>query len=247
MKDLIKKAALIAMAVGILTFAAYGLMAAMGGGSPKPATFPNEPGFKMTIIWFEVVNSADELFQALGDPATEQGKTLRAAMDRVNGNDYIFMILYSALNAALLYLLFVRGREKGLIPSTLRLLFGVGLAFAVVALFGDVFENVQLLELTGYKTVGEVSSGTIFLLQLFTRVKWFSLFLVCVFLAVGYAASSGKRGTLLILLYAAAAVTGLLSFTVPSLRSLLEMSATLLGVSWLASTVHAGILYFRKA
>ena len=234
-------------AAGIATFLLIIVMA-IAGGNPKPAAYPNPEGFTAAMYWFEVTENTDDLFRALGDPALEAGRSIRASMDRVNRIDFAFMVSYSLFFALLVLLL--RGLIAGsdAVPARIRLIAAAGVTLSILMLAGDILENLQLLKLTAYASPAEVDTGVISLLMAFTRVKWFAIFLASLALAVLYARWFGKRWPVyvFVLLYGASGIIGFLSFFIPGWRAALEISANLMGAAWLASTVHAGIIAFRK-
>lgn len=242
-----KKIALAAFAAGA---AAFALIVVMGiaGGNPKPATFPNPDGFTAAIYWFEVANSPADLFAALGDPAREEGRMIRASLDLTNRIDFAFMIAYSIFFALLFVMLRVFISGDGPAHGPVKNLAMAGVALAALMLAGDILENIQLLALTGFASLADTDTGVIALLMAFTRVKWFAIFLASLGLAVMYARWFGRRWPVYVFvtLYGASAIIGFLSFFAPGWRAVLELSANLMGAAWLASTVHAGIAAFRK-
>ncbi len=125
---------------------------------------------------------------------------------------------------------------------------GADVALAALLLFGDILENNQLLKLTGYTSPDDTDTGVIVLLMAFTRVKGFAIFLASLGLAVLYARRLGRRWTayIFVALYASSAIVRFISFFAPGWRAALELSSNLMRAAWLASTVHAGIVAFRK-
>jgi len=247
MTDSIKRTSILSLIAGALAFALIIVMG-IAAGNPKPATHPNADGFTAAIYWFEVVESPADLFDALGDPAQEAGRALRAAMDLTNRIDFAFMIAYSLLFALLFVMLRGLVAGEGTASGPVRNIAAAGVALAVLMLAGDILENVQLLKLTGYASPADTDTGVIGLLMAFTRVKWFAIFLASLGLAVLYARWFGRRwpAYIFVALYASSAIIGFTSFFAPGWRAALELSSNLMGAAWLASTIHAGIVAFRK-
>lgn len=243
-----KRLALSACIAGALAFALIIVMG-IAGGNPKPATYPNPEGFTAAMYWFEVANSPADLFAALGDPAREEGWALRVAMDTTNRIDFGFMVAYSLLFALLFVTLRGLIAGEGTASGPVRNIAAAGVALAVLMLAGDILENIQLLKLTDYASPADTDTGVIAQLMALTRVKWFAIFLASLGLAVLYARWFGRRwpAYIFVALYASSAIIGFISFFAPGWRAALELSANLMGAAWLASTIHAGIVAFRKA
>ncbi len=228
---------------GILTFFLIVVMFVLGG-NPKPAEFPNEFGFTAAIYWLEVTESPAELFRVLGDPATETGRDLRAGMDSVNRVDFAFMAAYSLFMALLALML--QGlllHRDGPVPAV-RAFVLAALAMSIVMFLGDIMENIQLLKLTKFQASGDVDGDVISSLMMFTRFKWFAIFLGSLMLASLYILWFRKRipAALFALLFGASGIIGFISFLAPGMKALLELSSNLLGAAWLAATIHAGVV-----
>lgn len=224
------------------------VLMALVGGNPRPAVYPNGHGYTAAMYYFERVESVNDLFSALGQAGTEAGVRLRNAMDAVNKIDFAFMVAYSALFACLFLMFASRIKSAGKHVAALNVVMIVGIVLSLVMLFGDVFENLQLLKLTKFSSEAEVDVGVIAHLMFFTRLKWFAIF----FASIGFAflcaisASQNRWWYLLSLVYAASGIIGFASFFVSGFESALELSANLLGVGWLISTIHAGVVVLRK-
>lgn len=240
----VKKASALAAAAGLFTFVFYAVMVIRAGDSPKPATYPNAHGFEMAITWFELAASAEEVFQVLGNPETPGGKKIRETMDTTNYWDFPFIIGYSAFNAALFLLLRAgnHARARRIFKST-RVAW-IGIALGVLMLVGDYVENFQLLTLSALPNVGEVSDSTIALLNVFTRVKWASIFFAGLLLGWGYSSYFGRSWYLVLsFLYTTTAFLGVFSITVPGARHWLEPAALMIGLAWLISLIHAAVVW----
>jgi len=96
-------------------------------------------GFYTPIVAFEFVQNKAEVMQMFGQSDSPARRKLIAAMDLGNGLDYIYMVLYSVF--LLLFCLqckIITGKKFYLI----------GVVVSLIVLFGDAFENVQLLAIT---------------------------------------------------------------------------------------------------
>lgn len=237
----------IAFFFGIAAFLLVGIMAAFGSNL-KPAVYPNEKGYPAAMYWFERVESVGDLFGAIGDPSSADGVRIRRAMDAVNRIDFAFMIAYSALFACLFVLMVSMLKAELRRVAVLNVLLSAGLIFSLVMLVGDIFENVQLLNLTKAANKAEVDVNIIARLMFFTRLKWFSIFFASIGLSVlcTFFGRENWRWYILACIYAASGIIGFVSFFVPPLGSMLVLSANLMGAGWLISVIHAGTIAFRK-
>jgi hypothetical protein len=241
----VKKASLFVTLAGLFVVISYLTMAAHTGGARKPADHPNTRGFNSAIIWFELLESPDELFLALGDPGTEQGKELRRAMDTLNHYDFFFMAGYSVFYASLaLFLYVLLGERRGRLD---RPILYAGIALACLMLVGDIFENMRLLELSACRNLGDVREGSIGMLMLWTRVKWFSIFISGLLLAPQYMRYFTVRiaGVVFTILFIVPSITGFAAFFMPGKGFLLEAGSSLLGVAWASALVH-GIVVLKR-
>jgi hypothetical protein len=241
----VKRAALTALLAGALTFISLGAIIAASGGVVPPATFPNEAGFRQAVFWFELADSGREIELALGDPATDAGRRIRAAMDATHRVDFVFMACYCAFTASLFFLLFRLTASKG--SSMPRAALLAGLALCAAALLGDVFETLKLLELSAHPAPGQIGDG-ILPLQVWTRVKSGALSAAGVVLAVQYGRYFTWRfpGFIIPLLFLLSAVAGLVAISVHQLRFLVEYAGSLGMTGWLAALVHAGMVFFSR-
>lgn len=242
----VKSASGFAVATGLVTFVFYAIMVVRAGDNPKPLTFPNTHGFETAIAWFELAASADEVFSILGDPASEAGKKIRETMDTTQRWDFPFIVGYSAFNAALLFLLRAGNTARSRGKFTGSQIAGIGILLGILMLVGDYVENYQLLKLTDAPNVESVASSTMTLLNIFTRIKWASIFIAGLLFSIGYASYFGKSWKLILpLLYLPTGIVGLYSISVPGARHWLEPAAMLIGVGWTISWIHS-IVVWRK-
>lgn len=214
------------------------------GGLMKP-----RPGsqFQNPIVEFELVLSAQEVFDVLLDPGSAEGKTLRAQMDRVNYADYVFMLCYSVFNACMFLFLGALNRTKSSPYFASNRFINLGLTLAILMLLGDAIENVQLLRLTNYQTPQEIGASLLNLLIVFTRIKWVALFGSSVLLGMAYAAYLGRSfGVIVTFFYCIGGALGLVSMAVPAARPLAEIGTSLMAVGWIVTLVHAAVRAWRK-
>lgn len=237
----VKKAALITIMTGILTFVLLGITIVRAGGIMPPATYPNEQGFKQAIFWFEMAKSGEEIAAVLGDPATDIGRRVRAAMDATHQVDFYFMVCYTAFTAALFLLLFCLTTPGGM-P---RMVLGIGLALSFVTLIGDIFETRKLLVFSALPDP-RIIGDDILSLQIWTRVKSGGLAAAGIILALYYSRYFKWRriGMIIPVLFAVSSVLGFIAISVDLLRHLIEYAGSAAMIGWLAALVHAGCIIF---
>jgi len=122
-------------------------------------------GYSSVIIAMEFVFNPTDVKAVLGPLSAAQIDGL----DMVNNIDFGYMVLYSALLAGFFYI--TRGME-----GHKWLTMGMGLAGA--ALFSDLFENFQLLDMTEMYRSQTADEGYLSMLSnllLFTCLKWGAL------------------------------------------------------------------------
>jgi hypothetical protein len=245
-----KKSALFTVIMGLLTLVTFALLMIEIGGEVRPWQYPNPHGFKAAMVWFELTDTADELFANLGPADSGQGKEIRAKMDAGNKYDFLFMPCYSIFFASVfLYMnraLKSKGRSSSFDGNVLR---GMCLC-ALLMLIGDVLENRQLFLLTTYNSVQEVPSPVLCSLKLWTTMKWGSIFFACAVASVYYARYFSLRrpvGILFVLLYACSAWSGALGLIISHYRFIIETTNTIIAIAWFSSIIHAGILAFSRS
>ncbi len=243
---LTRRAAAIAVITGVLTFISLGTIMAVSGGIVKPATYPNEAGFTQAIFWFEMAENAGDVMAALGDPATETGQRIRAAMDAAHRVDFFFMACYNAFTAALFLLIFRLSAGAG--TPLPRGIFPAGVVFCLAALVGDILETRKLLELSALADPVAIDTAIPSLIA-WTRVKSGSLSAAGILLAFSYGRYFKFRfpGALIPLFFGTGAIVGGLAISFRDLRFLIEPAGTLGMVAWLMALVHAGIVWRRGA
>jgi len=243
MKISVKQAAFMAIITGLLTFILLGVMIVRSGSIVPPATFPNEPGFKQAIFWFEMAGSGDEIASVLGDPATDTGRRIRAAMDATHHIDFYFMVCYTTFTASLFLMLFCLTGTGGMPRAVL----GIGFALCCVVLIGDIFETRKLLEFSSLpdpRTIGD----DILSLQIWTRVKSGGLSAAGIILALYYSRYFQWRriGMIIPVLFAVSSVLAFVAISTNSLRYLIEYAGSAGMVGWLAALIHAGFIFFAQ-
>jgi hypothetical protein len=242
----IKRVSLFVVAAGLFTFIVFGIMTSQYSGNSKPAVYPNERGFKTAIIWFELLDTPEELFLVLGEPGTQIGKRLRTTLDKINKYDFVFMVGYSLFYASLFLFTFVLLRDRKWRYN--KNILYMGLMLSTVMLLGDMLENVKLLELSAYQTGAEVNQSSITMLRIFTRIKWFSIFIAGILLSFQYYRYFTARIAKVVcsILFLLPSITGFITFVMPNKGFFLEAGSNLLGITWIAALVHAAVKLFGK-
>lgn len=242
----IKQYSLLVLLAGGAMIGSFVLLTIMSGGIARPVEYPNEQGFKQAIIWFELVQSPEEVKQVLGDPSIGEGIRMRQVMDTVNTYDFLYMVCYPLLCAALILFVYNLLTSTGHHLSYGRILLIGGFILSAIMFLGDVFENVQLFKLSAFTDISEIKPQLITTLQIATRIKNVPIFLSSLLLAYFYVLYFGKSwGIILPVIYASAALLGLVAITIGPARSLVETSYSLVALGWLVSIVHSGVCYAR--
>lgn len=242
-KRIIITAALVIF-LGIASFGLLGLLISFGGAEFRPATFPNEPGFQSAMIWFELAASKQEIFQILGDPDDQTGIHIRKVMDKMNIYDYVYMVSYSLLCVFISALVFYLNQNKQDFANAKTFIFHFCVFVSILMFAGDAMENAQLLKLTKYSRVADIDNAVITALNIWTRVKWGSIFIFAAGMVYQYFLYfKGKKipQALFVIAYGSSAVLGIISLSIPSARYLVEPASYCIALSWLVSIVHAGI------
>ncbi len=247
----VRVAALAVVLTGLATIIMAIVLTVAPGAMPPPATMDHAAKFTNTILWFELAKDVDEVFAVLGPFDDAVGVERREKLDRVNQLDFGFMVAYSAFNGALVILVWSLNRGRRFWNGLS--LVGAGTIFAALMLVGDVIENLQLLQLSGFATTDDVPAEVMRQLNVWTRVKWGALFAESILLAWGYAVYFLRptenrlqwAGLIVALSFAAAAVIGFPSLAVDSIRYWLETASLCLFPAWLLSLFHAGFLVLK--
>jgi len=239
-----RQAAIAVTITGVATIVTAIILVVVPGTAPLPATADHPAKFTNTILWFELAKDAEEVFANLGPADDPIGQDRREILDGINRWDFGFMVAYSAFHGALFVLVWRLNRGRGFWNG--RLYVSEGLFLAVVMLVGDVFENIQLLRLTGYDTASDVPAGVMHQLNVWTRVKWGAIFAASALLAVGYAVyflrpsakPLSRAGLFIALAFLAAAGIGFPSLAVESLRYWVEAASACLLPAWVLALGH---------
>jgi len=244
----LRKSALFVILAGIGLAASLVFMQVMAGEAvTRPAEYPNRQGFAQAIFFFEMAQSPDEIRQVLGEPSAVNGIHIRKVMDAVNTYDYIFMLFYPMLFAALFIFLRSLIRFKGHDVKYLREMVYAGIALAAIMVLSDMFENTLLFKISAYQSISGISRDLINTLQVATRIKSGAISLAGLILSFLYASYFGKSWKLLLpALYCIASAAGFIAISVSSARYILETSATAGGILWLVSAIHGGYWYFKS-
>lgn len=147
---------------GILGLGAVIMTLVLSAVGPRLAT-PLPGGFITPILAFEFAESPSEVSELVAS------ESAIAAMDRLNRWDFLYMVLYSG---CLFTFALVCARLTG------RRIFYIPAALALLILFADAMENVQLLAITRLWDDGDISTILAQLtpllnrLRLFTWLKW---------------------------------------------------------------------------
>lgn len=239
-----------AVIAGIASFAALGYItyAGSGGDVVTPATYPNRHHFTQAIFWFELLDSREELFEALGDPGTPQGAAMRRIMDVTNTYDVLLFSAYPPFFALLLVLVHLLLRRDDADPPAALPILVAGIVVCAVMPLADHMENVQLLKLTTFAAPGDVDDGVIAALKVWTRIKWGAIFAVTALLALRYwryFIDSRFPRYAFTGIYGITAVVGSISLMFDGTRFLIEAASTTMGIGWLVSAVHAGVVVVK--
>ena len=147
---------------GILGLGAVIMTLALSAIGPRP-TAPLPGGFVTPVLAFEFAESPGEVSELLAPEGSIE------AMDRLNRWDFLYMVLYSG---CLLAFALVCARLTG------RRIFYIAAALALLILFADAMENVQLLAITRLMDDSDVApilaqlTPLLNRLRLFTWLKW---------------------------------------------------------------------------
>lgn len=244
----LKKYSLLVLLAGFAMIATFILLAVeSGGGVVHPLEYPNQPGFSQAIIWFELLQSPEEVKQVIGEPSTDEGIRLRHVMDTINKYDFLYMVCYPLLFAALVVFVHALLVNKGYQMSHGRTLVFIGLFLSAVMFVGDVLENIQLLKISAYSNLSDIKPNLLTTLQIATRIKSVPIFLVSLLLAYFYILYFGLSFSVILpIVYCSSAILGLIGISFGSARFLVETSYSLLALVWFLSIIHGGVWYLRS-
>ncbi len=239
----VKNLSLIVFISGIMSVLLIIIMMLSAGGNPKPAQYPNKLNFDTAIMWFELTADKSELADLLGDPKSNEGILLREKLDAINRIDYVYILLYPVFTVSLILLIsqLIRRKRNFLISEKSMLVLSVLLLITII--LGDSIENYFLLKLTT-PDITNLSNNLIFMLNVFTRIKWSGIALSAFILGtlyIQYFTSPLKKifGAMFIL-------NGLLTtagVVMISQRSLIEKGGSIIGILTIISIIQAFMIY----
>lgn len=210
---------------GILGLGAVIMTLVLSAVGPRPAA-ALPAGFITPVLAFEFAETGDEvtaLFAPVGQPA---GDTVRAAMDRVNRLDFIYIALYGGCLLAFSLVCF---RHTG------QRVYLLAAALAVGIMAADVLENVQLLGITRQLGAQPIDA-LLARLRLFTWLKWGGLALWFLLMRF-YFQRAGRFGRFVGWVSVFPLLLGIAAFARPGLMS--ELFALSIGLLFLLLTVYA--------
>lgn len=211
---------------GILGLGAVIMTLILSAIGPR-LTVPLPGGFITPILAFEFAESPSEVSELVASEGSIP------AMDRLNRWDFLYMVLYSG---CLFTFALVCARLTG------RRIFYIPAALALLILFADAMENVQLLAITRLWDDGDISTILAQLtpllnrLRLFTWLKWGGLSLYFLLLIPYFRGliSSWRWVWLVAVLPALLAVVANFARGLPN-----ELMALAIGLLFLLLTVYA--------
>ncbi len=210
---------------GILGLGAVLMTLVMTVLGPRPAA-ALPAGFLTPVLAYEFAADAAEvtaLFSPVGQPA---GEATRAAMDRVNRLDFLYIAFYGG---CLMAFALVCARLTGQRRYTLAAALAAGIMLA------DVLENVQLLSITRLLGTANIESRLVWL-RLFTWLKWGGLALWFLLLRP-YFGRAGRLGRVIGWASFLPLLLGVVAFLRPGLAS--ELFALAIGLLFILLTVYA--------
>jgi len=198
------------------------IMTAIG---PRPAA-PLPAGFITPVLAYEFATTDADvaaLFAPVGQPA---GETVRAAMDRVNRLDFLYIVFYGG---------FLTTFALVCARATRQPVFLLAAALAPLIMLADVLENVQLLAITARLGTTDIAVQ-LARLRWFTWLKWGGLALWFLLLRP-YFLARGGFGRAIALASLLPLVLGVVAFLWPGLAS--ELFALAVGLLFILLTVYA--------
>ena len=206
---------------GILGLGALAMTLMLAFIGPRQ-TGPLPPGFITPVMAFEFAESQKEVYHLF-----EPGGAAEA-MDRVNRWDFLYMTFYS---------LFLGTFALGAGRRTGRAIFYIAAVVALIVLYADALENVQLLGLTmKMRMDGGSLRAALERLHVYTWLKWGGLAFYFLLIAAYFRGLPGRwRNVWLVaLLPALLAVVALFRRGLPN-----ELMALSIGVMFLLLTIYA--------
>jgi hypothetical protein len=210
---------------GVLGLGAVVMTLVLSAIGPRPNA-PLPAGYVTPVLAFEFAETEADvvaLFAPIGQP---EGDAVRAAMDRVNRLDFLYMALYGGCLAAFAL---TSARLTG------RRIYMAAAALALAIVVADALENVQLLAIT--RDLGTADVGpALARLRLFTWLKWGGLALWFLLMRPAFA-RAGRLGSFIGLVAVLPLLLGVAAFLWPGLLS--ELFALSIGLLFLLLTIFA--------
>lgn len=155
------------------------------------AYYYNTDSLKSPIIEYEFVKNQQDVKNIFTENNEFKKNEIRGVRDQ-NIVDYFYMIFYTSL--IILAINKIKKIEN-------KKLYGIGIAFSIIALFSDIFENIQMFQISELLVNRINFSEHVKLLFIITRLKWLSLAFVMLILSFHYS-KHGIIGKLFALLSA---------------------------------------------
>ncbi|MCA9865995.1 MAG: hypothetical protein KIS95_10745 [Anaerolineae bacterium] len=206
---------------GILGLGALAMTVVLALIGPRQ-TGPLPAGFITPVMAFEFARDDEEVYRLFEPDGSAD------AMDRVNRWDFLYMALYSSFLGTFAL---AAGRRTG------RAIYFVAAALALIVLYADAMENVQLLGLTlQLEMDGGSMAAMLERLHFYTWLKWGGLALYFLLIAPTFRRLPGLwRGVWLVAsLPALLAVVAFFRRGLPN-----ELLALSIGVMFLLLTLYA--------
>jgi hypothetical protein len=210
---------------GILGLGAVVMTLVLSAIGPRPAA-PLPAGFITPVLAFEFAETEAGVMALFAPAGQPEGDAVRAAMDRVNRLDFLYIALYGG---CLVTFALTCARLTG------RRVYWAAAALAVAIMAADVLENLQLLAIT--RDLGTADIGpALARLRLFTWLKWGGLALWFLLMRPAFA-SAGRLGAFIGLAAVLPLLLGVVAFLWPGLAS--ELFALAIGLLFLLLTIFA--------
>jgi len=200
-----------------------------------PQTSPGQiEGLRTPIIAFEFAETVEEINTLFGPDGSAERATMVRKMDQGNMLDFLYMLLYSGF---LVSFAVAANKQR---PMGLWL---VAVGLALLALVGDVLENLQLFQITNNLESGEfVDSLT--RLHWFTWLKWGSL--AFYFLVIGtWFLGNGRFGKVIAAVAELTFLLGLFAFVARGFIT--EIFTLSVALTFLLMIIHCFITKTEKS
>ena len=132
--------------------------------------------FRSPIIEYEFVKNQQEVKNILMENNEFKKDEIRGVRDQ-NIVDYFYMIFYSSLIILAFNKISKIEQKK---------IYTLGIAFSIIALVSDVFENIEMFQISNLLVNRIDFSESVKILFIITRLKWLSLAFVMLILSFHY-------------------------------------------------------------